>query len=365
MSRDRTDIYYWKCDREAAFHGTSDYERDQSELTAALGRALTARFGARVSDLAVSVGQGNHRTFTVTLDGRKAFVRTEDGVEADNYFAVEAAVTARVAALGVPVAETLAYDCSRTCGFAWQIIPFVDCRDLNRYVKDGTIDWTDIAPAIGAAIAKWQAVTAPGFGPFSAARALATGELLALHPTYEAYYRLNLVRHVRYLVDGGFLSEAAAARVFAAVDAHADVLKLERGVLVHKDLAVWNILGTPRAVSTFIDWDDCIMGDATDDLSLMGVTGDDAVTRRIVAAYFATAGRDPGARDGTAFWLCWLRNILFKAVIRLGAGYFKKTGDGFFLIGGGKDGSDLASVTRGKIEQALAALEKGKGFDAL
>ena len=40
MSRDRTDIYYWKCDRAAAFHGTSDYLLDQGALQAKLAAAL-------------------------------------------------------------------------------------------------------------------------------------------------------------------------------------------------------------------------------------------------------------------------------------------------------------------------------------
>jgi len=140
-------------------------------------------------------------------------------------------------------------------------------------------------------------------------------------------------------------------------------LKLDRGVLVHKDLAVWNILGTETEVKSFIDWDDCIVGDPMDDLSLMGVTGEDDVTRKIVESYARFRRVDGDA--GTRFWLCWLRNILFKAVIRQGAGYFKKSNDEFFLIGGGQDGADLAAVTRQKIEKALAALEKGAGFDAL
>ena len=66
---DRTDIYYWKCDRAAAFHGTADYEKDQTAFTVALGRALGERFGAALADLKSGPGQGNHRTFTAKLDG--------------------------------------------------------------------------------------------------------------------------------------------------------------------------------------------------------------------------------------------------------------------------------------------------------
>ena len=42
---ERTDIYYWKCDREDAFHGTSDYQKDQSAFLTLVGKALEERFG--------------------------------------------------------------------------------------------------------------------------------------------------------------------------------------------------------------------------------------------------------------------------------------------------------------------------------
>ena len=363
MSRDRTDIYYWKCDREAAFHGTSDYVKDQSALLAQLDAALRARFGNALTNLRVAAGQGNHRTFRAELDGRDVFIRTEDGVEQDNYFAVEAEATRRVAATGVPVAETLAFDCSREkTSFAWQIIPYYPFADLNTAVKAGTADWTRLAPQIGRAIASWQEIEPEGFGPFSAARAGAGEGLKGLHATHTAYYRLNLARHVDYLVRESFLAESEAARIMDAVARHARLLEPERGVLVHKDLAVWNILGTPEDAKVYIDWDDCVGGDAMDDLSLMGVTGG-VETQQMIASYAAVRGLPPNAEP--RFWLDWLRNIVFKAVIRVGAGYFRKDGDGFFLIGAGQNGNGLEAVTRRKIACALDALEKGLGFEVI
>ena len=359
MSADRPDIYYWKCDRAAAFHGTSDYLRDQSALQAMLAEELARHFGGDLSGLSLGRGQGNHRTFTANLRGERVFVRTEDGEEGDNYFAVEKEVTDRVAALGVPVPRTVAYDVSRSrVPFAWQIIPFVDAKDLNAHFKAGQMDWADIAPTIGRAVAMWQGVTAPGFGPFSAERA-ARGELRALHPTLSAYYRLNFERHVEFLVKGGFLGTADAERIRSLVASNARCLDVP-GVLVHKDLALWNILGTEKAVVSFIDWDDAIIGDAMDDLSLMGCFHGAEVLSRIIAGYESVR---PLPKDAAPrFWLCLLRNMLFKAVIRVGAGYFKRDGR-FFLVAGG--GESLEEITRRKIETALSGLEKGWTVDEL
>ena len=361
---DRSNIYYWKCDRAAAFHGTSDYEKDQSDITVALERVLSERFGSLFSDLRSGLGQGDHRTFKAKLGGKDVFIRTEDGVERDDYLAVEAAATEKVAVLDVPVPRTLAYDCSRTCvPFAWQIIEFFPYGDLNSLVKRGELDWSAVAPQIGRAIAAWQEVRPDGFGLFSAERAKRGDGLKGLHGSFAEYYRLNLARHLNFLVDNAFIDSAYAARITEAIEARAKLLDLERGVLVHKDLAVWNILGTETEAKCYIDWDDCIAGDPMDDLSLMGVTAEGPETRLIVEAYGRARALPSDAEP--RFWLCWLRNMIFKSVIRVGAGYFKKSGDGFFLIGGGKDGSDLESVTRRNLDQALVALEKGLGFDAI
>ena len=360
LGRDRTDIYYWKCDRAAAFHGTDGV----SALTAAdVQSALEARFPGEVAELAAAGGQGNHRTFRARLAGRDAFIRVEDGEERDDYIAVESVVTGLVAALGVPVARCIAYDCSRgSFPFAWQALEHMPYPDLNAHFKAGALNWKSVAPAIGCAVAAWQEVRPEGFGLFSAARAQSTGELHGLHATYEAYYRLNLDRHLRYLVAERFLDEAFAARACAAIDAHRDLLSLDRGVLVHKDLALWNVLGTADEAKAFIDWDDCIAGDPMDDLSLMGCFHGADVLGLMLEGY--GEARPLPADAAPRFWLCLLRNMIFKTVIRVGAGYFKK-GDGFFLIGAGKGGGDLADVTRSKLETALEGLEKGLDIDAL
>ncbi len=57
------------------------------------------------------------------------------------------------------------------------------------------------------------------------------------------------------------------------------------------------------------------------------------------------------------FWLHLLRNMLVKAVIRVGAGYFERD-DGFFLIGSGSSGQDLRKFTHARIDKALQGLHQ-------
>ncbi|MFN7890956.1 MAG: hypothetical protein ACK5OC_11755, partial [Pirellula sp.] len=64
------------------------------------------------------------------------------------------------------------------------------------------------------------------------------------------------------------------------------------------------------------------------------------------------------------FWLHLLRNMIVKAVIRVGAGYFDR-GDGFFLIGTGGSGADLKRTTHARIALALRGLASNSDLSIL
>ncbi|MDD4059269.1 MAG: phosphotransferase [Kiritimatiellae bacterium] len=355
-SKDRTDIYYWKCDRAAAFHGTDGDAGAAPDLEPALRHALALHFPGRTLALRPADGQGNHRTFRLDIDGEPAFVRTEDGPEGDNYFDVESLLVEGLRSIGVPAPRVLACDCSREqVPFAWQVQFYIPFEDLNRIDKRGALDWPQIARQIGEGIARWQTIKPAGFGPFSATLAHATGELQALHRTYRDYFTLNLKRHLDFLQEHAFLPSGLAAAILDAVRRHNALLDLEQGVLVHKDLALWNVLGTADRVAAFIDWDDAISGDPLDDLSLLGCFHDGAIVEQVLAGYARVRPLPDCHLE--RFWLHLMRNMLFKAVIRVGAGYFKRN-DNFFLVGTGCSGSDLATFTLARIETALHGLNE-------
>jgi aminoglycoside phosphotransferase (APT) family kinase protein len=363
VSRDRHDIYYWKCDRTAAFHGTDASLPDNPAFEAQLLQALQTRFPGTPVTLRTAHGQGNHRTFRLTLGTREAFVRTEDGPEQDNYFNVEAVVMARLQACGIPVPHLLACDCDRTATpFAWQVLDYIPFPDLNQLYKQGELSLDQTAGKIGAAVARWQDIRPAGFGPFSASAAHDGGTLQGLHNSYESYFTLNLSRHVAFLVDQGFFDQEQAATVLDTIDRHRPLLQLQQGCLVHKDLALWNILGTARQIAAFIDWDDAISGDPMDDLSLLGCFYDAPVIRRALSGYAGVRPLPPDAMP--RFWLHLLRNMLVKAVIRVGAGYFRRN-DSFFLIGAGTTGADLEAMTHARIDTALRGLNENRELSYL
>lgn len=382
--QDRTGIYYWKCDRAAAFHGTEAVRPDSPLLEPQLRQALERRFPGAPLALRPAESQGNHRTFRLTVqrpfsaqrpthnaqgEGASAFglpdemfVRTEDGPERDNYFDVENLVSAELRARGLPVPRVLAGDCSRAdTPFAWQVLEFIPYPDLNQHFKQGTLALEPLAESIGEAVARWQDLRPSGFGPFSA-RAAATGALRGLHPDYASYYFLNLQKHVSFLHSHAFFSREQADRVLKAVLQHDHLLCIKQGCLVHKDLALWNILGAPDRIAAFIDWDDAVSGDPMDDLSLLACFHGAPVIERALAGYARV--RPLPENTLARFWLCLLRNMLVKAVIRVGAGYFTRS-DSFFLIGAGRSGADLEAFTHARIETALRGLNENADLSIL
>lgn len=358
----RRNIYYWKCDRPAAFHGTEGM-RGGNDLEQALLGVISSRYPGQKIELRQAGGQGNHITWVARIGGVELFVRAEDGPEHDDYIEVESHLLGVVRALGIPAPRVFLVDASRTqAPFAWQVMECMKCPDLNQWHKQGRLDLSRAAVEIGAAVAKWQGLQPEGFGPFDPEVLRMHDQLTGYHARYCDYFWLNLERHLDFLAKHAFLTQEEAGVILNEVTANDALLQLERGCLVHKDLALWNILGTETEIAAFIDWDDAISGDAMDDLSLLGCFYQGSVLAHALEGYASVRPLPHEYRR--RFWLHLLRNMIVKAVIRVGAGYFDRT-DGFFLIGAGSSGADLKSFTQARLWRALEGLRKNLDIEEL
>ncbi len=359
----RRDIHYWKCDRPAAFHGTDPRPRADEVPEEAIRDALADHFHPDKLTLSPASGQGNHLTWNAEIGGAPAFLRIENGPEGDNHLEMESAVLGEVAQCGVPVPRVLGRDASRTrVPFAWQVLERIPHPDLNHWAKAGVLDSSSVAFGIGRGVALWQSIRPSGFGPFDPEAWRDGLGLAGYHAAYANYFRLRLAEHLDYLVSGAFLTADISDAIGNAIDEHAALLEIGQGVLVHKDLALWNVLGPPDRVASFIDFDDAISGDPLDDLSLLACFHDAAFLERAVSGYESVRCL-PDAWKGR-FWLHLLRNLIVKAVIRLGAGYFERD-SGFFLIGSSSSGADLRRFTKERIELALLGLRENADLSTL
>jgi fructosamine-3-kinase len=359
----RRDIYYWKCDRPAAFHGTGPQPRSDEVSEELIRFALEAHFHPDTLTLSPASGQGNHLTWNAEIDGAPLFLRIENGPEGDDYLEMESAILGEVAATGVPVPRVHGCDASRTrVPFAWQALERIPYPDLNQWHKAGSLEANAIAFEIGENVALWQTIRPAGFGPFDLDAWREGRGLVGLHPDYSTYFRLRLDSHLAYLAAEGFLNEELLNEISGVINEHSELLEIDQGCLVHKDLALWNILGSANRIAAFIDFDDAISGDVMDDLSLLACFHDAAFLEKAFAGYASKKALPVDCLR--RFWLHLLRNLLVKAVIRVGAGYFQRD-SGFFLIGSGSSGADLRRFTEARIAIALRGLREDAGLGIL
>jgi fructosamine-3-kinase len=352
----RKNIYYWKCDRPNAFYALQDMSYKKNILIPEnlLYSLLSHHFESTEFSFRLAGGQGNHITYLVSFKGITYFLRIEDGPEGDDYMEIEAKILDEVRTLGVRTPLIFAVDSSREMvPFAYQIMEYMDYPDLNSLYKNGDLNMLEIARIIGENIASWQTIQCPGFGLFDPKILREKQQLKGLHNVYQDYYLLNWDTHLNFLENRSFITEEEKLKLQNVVKEHTSYLQINQGCLVHKDLALWNILGTKYEIKAYIDWDDSISGDPTDDLSLLACFHSGEFVESTLNGYKKICKLPEHFEK--RFWLHVLRNMIVKAVIRVGAGYFNRNDD-FFLIGTGSSGESLEAITRDRIRKAYSGL---------
>ena len=211
-----------------------------------------------------------------------------------------------------------------------------------------------ITENIGRYVAKWQQITFPGFGLFDPAALSDRNELVGYHTNYRDYFFLNWDTHLDYLHQANFLQTYQLEEIKELVHDFQYLLDMPSGCLVHKDLALWNILGNTDTIHAFIDWSDAISADEMDDISLLGCFHSGKELMSVLKGYDDVKALPEKYEE--RFWLHLLRNIIFKAVIRVKGNYFDKP-DSFFM--NDAKGTDLKMFTLERIVTACEGL-RGK-----
>lgn len=351
----RESIYYWKCDRESAFRAVPQPDREAIERP--LSEAIRDQLDDQSASLEPFAVQGNHLAWLLhhAEDKRTSFVRVETGPEGDDYLEVESFLLDAVRSRHVPTPQVVGCDATRRrTPFAWQVIDYLKYPNLQHWHKRGELDLPALGAQLGRAIASFQQVPVSGYGPFRTDVLREQGQLAGYHSSYRDYFHLNLARHLAVLVESSLLSRAEGNQITDLIAAQDSLLDIGQPCLVHKDMAFWNLLGTRDRLAAVIDWDDAIAGDPVDDLALLGCFLPQSFLGTVLAGYQSI--QPIPAAFAPRFWLHVLRNLLFKAVIRLRGGYFEKNDD-FFLIRSGATGGDLREETLMRLREAITQLK--------
>lgn len=352
----RKNIYYWKSDRPYAECNVQiNDEDDVEDIETSLENYLVDYFGTNNFTLLPGSGQGNHKTYVLEHQAKKYFIRIENGPEKDDYMDVESEIIALIGKIGVPSPTVFHSNANRNkVPYAIQLLNFIDSKDLNELYKNNQLNLKGIAPSIGKYIAAYQQLTFDNFGLFNPIKLRKEGKLVAYHETYPKYFFLNWEEHLAFLLKENFLSVENIIEIKKTVNQYINLLDIKRGCLVHKDLALWNILGTSTEIKSIIDWDDAISGDPVDDISLLACFHSGDIILQIIGGYQSVKPLPDNFEK--RFWLHLLRNIIFKSIIRVRGGYFNM-GEDFFML----NSNNAISLKDFTFQRILFALEGLKG----
>lgn len=350
----RHGIYYWKCDcprpdserRDAFAAGKYDTAGVEPAARAAC-REVLGQDAETVSPMRCA---GDHFAYRVRCDGRDLLFRAAADATGDDYMLAEDAAMAAARAVGVPVPRVLRTAAAPGSGLRWQLMELVPGATL----RDLAIDRAAIAADLGRILRRLHTVGAEGYGFIDTSRLRAGGGMRGLDASYAAYATCRLRDHLAYAAGCGLLDAGGAARVDALLQRHRGILDLARGVLVHRDPAPWNLVGTASAINALIDWDDVVIGDPADDLAILRCLHDRSYTGAVESAYWGGDAPPPDFELRVRWHM--LRNMLWKAQIRHQLGYFRRGSADFIAAACGA--ADVEAATRAKLAEATALLEE-------
>jgi aminoglycoside phosphotransferase (APT) family kinase protein len=351
----RTNVYYWKCDNPLPLEERRIYndKYEHADISEEVKAVAESFFGQPV--LVNSTGSaGNHYAYTLDVGNERYFFRAADGRIDDDYMLAESAVMRLLSKHGVPVPEVLTVDVTKSeASFRYQILEWRPEPCLNVFYQNDTLDHAQVGRQLGEYLARMHSVSRPGFGFVNTATLAESGEIQGLDQSHQTYFLKNLDIHLSYLRDNDLLNATRAREIEERITSLAYLTELEKGGIVHRDIALWNILGERDRITAVIDWDDVVIGDPADDFGILGCFYDSGFITHVKDGY-STVCPLPEALE-VKMPLYTLRNMLWKAMIRHYMGYFEQTGN-FFILNADNRAS-LRDFTLGKIDTALAQLK--------
>jgi aminoglycoside phosphotransferase (APT) family kinase protein len=354
----RHNAYYWKCDcplpAEERSVGFTAAKYDDEAVAEAARTACRANFGRDAEAVEPLRCAGNHHAYRVRTAGHDLLFRAAVDSTGDDYMRAEQALVALAAAQGVPVPQILACRAEPGEMLRWQLMELVPGATLADLDREGQLDRTAIASELGQVLARLHRVRIDGFGFIDTDRLRVDGTLRGLHDHYLGYVHCCLDRHLAYVADHGLFSPAEAAEAGQLIATLWPTCAPTQAVLVHRDPTWWNLIGSRSAIHALIDWDDAVGGDPADDLAMLRCFHDRSYTDAVEAAYWDA--ETPPADFERRIAVHWLRNMLWKAMLRHQLGYFRPGAAGFLAALAGPQG--LEAATRTGLQAALTALRR-------
>jgi len=356
-STSRSNIYYWKCDNPLPIEDKLLYNRkyevaDISPLVQEIG---VDYFGDKNLSVVSANGEGNHYAYILKTNGSQYFFRADDGKTDDDYMEAEGAVMSLVRQHGVRVPQIFRCDVSlKKYPVRFQIMEKIEGKCLNEYDRLQTLNRRQIGVQLGEMLAKMHSIKLEGYGFINTHVLRSENRLIGLDISNKNYFYKRLDSHLKSLRDTNFLSLEQIKEIETLIEKHSYLLNIEKGSILHKDIAFWNMIGTQDEINALIDWDDVVIGDPADDVSVLRCFYDEDVLIPVCQGYEKITPMTDLFKAKTSLYL--VRNMLWKAVIRMFMQYYENPK--IFILNANGNNKSLKHLTAERLFLGIEELRK-------
>jgi len=321
---DRHNVFYWQTDRAitpqeagAIWADRHSYFSDQDiieAVNAELADDKLVSLEPLDTEAQTSLGNINSVRVGALASGKGVVIRCHPRGVRNGYFYVEALVAQKALDIGLPAYRTLAiHDMQSADDFSFQVCEKVEGVSMAFWVRDHAEDEAKLTFDIGVKMARLHKIQVDGFGPFDNAKAK-QGVLAGLHPTYAKAVRAGLAFNLEELVKREILTQVQADAVDKLLQEDNPLLACKQAVLIHNDMADWNVVTNGKEIVGLLDWDESVAGDPVTDIACWSTFFPPERLNGMLKGYWS-ATEKPADFD-EKFELLRLRYVISKMTLR-------------------------------------------------
>ncbi len=232
---------------------------------------------------------------------------------------VEKLITDLVADKGIPTNRVLVANCSRDeFDFDYQIQEELVGSDIEDTFEGTQDEYDRLSYQLGQYVAQYHTISFDKFGRFDGHQAM-NGVLVGTKHNFAQYVFLNIESDLKYLVEANVISKTKRDAIQKVFDDNRTIMEIERGVLIHHDLADHNIFFQDDRITGIFDWEACVVGDPVLDLASCPTWRTHySREKQLLAGYMSVTGLPDNFTEKRNVYL--LRTVLWKTVYAIRAG---------------------------------------------
>lgn len=266
-----TDIYYKVAHRSQAEIDSFKTRYDDFD-TSLIPQIFKASLDLTVTDFTPSDSWGSSHViyFVNTREKSEPLVlRTNLGFNSqpEVVMLAEKLITQKVSKLGIPTNKIIHVDVSRKqFPFDFQIQEMLVGEDPEISFKGTEDEYNQLSFDLGVKVAKYHQLTFPLFGRFDRKLVL-KNKLQGTKQSFFDYITTCLNDDLSYLTKSKIISLPKSNQIKKLFKEHKKIININKGVLVHHDLADHNIRFQGSKVTGIFDWEAAVIGDPVLDLA--------------------------------------------------------------------------------------------------